>query len=105
MKFKIANKITDLFTDRIWTVDLSSSSKSYIKLVRFVKLARITVDTFAQNRMGFQCVALSYFVALSIIPFVAFIFAITGGLGLSDKVAQILYSTFPSNPEFVSLAM
>src|SRR5574344_1362653 len=105
IKLKITNKITHLFTDRISTVDLSSSSKSYIKLVRFVKLARITVDTFAQSRMGFQCVALSYFVALSIIPFVAFIFAITGGLGLSDKVAQLLYSTFPSNAEFDSLAM
>ena len=35
--------------------------------------------------MGFQCVALSYFMFMAIIPFMAFVFAVGNGLGLSDS--------------------
>ena len=63
-------RIFDLFTDRIWSIDaekVAQVSKGYARMVNFVKLIRITVNTFAENRMGFQCVALSYFVALALI--------------------------------------
>ena len=85
-------KIADLFTDRIWTIDTEKESAGYARLVHFVKIVRITLDTFAENRMGFQCVALSYFVALAIIPLIAIIFAITGGLGLEGYLDTFLQS-------------
>lgn len=95
----------DLFTDRIWTLDTKDSPRAWRGLVRLIKLVRITLDTFMRNRMGFQCVALSYFITLAIVPFVALIFAVTGGLGLSDKLTRILYTTFPANPEFINLVV
>ncbi|MBR3074887.1 MAG: hypothetical protein IKH11_03915, partial [Bacteroidales bacterium] len=64
-------RLKDLFTDHIWSIDtrkVSLVSKSYARLVTTVKLVRITINTFAENRMGFQCVALSYFVTLALIP-------------------------------------
>lgn len=85
-------KIADLFSDRIWTIDTEKESGGYARLVHFVKIVRITLDTFAENRMGFQCVALSYFVALAIIPLIALIFAITGGLGLEEYLQAFLLS-------------
>ena len=39
---KIASKITDLFSDRIWTLDTRSSTPAYAELVRIIKLIRIT---------------------------------------------------------------
>lgn len=102
---KIANSIADLFSDRIWTIDTSSSTKAYAGFIRFVKLVRITVNTFAENRMGFQCVALSYFVTLAIIPLLAFIFAVTGGLGLSTRISEFLYKVFPGDPHIVDSVM
>lgn len=102
---RIADKITVLFTDGIWSVDTSGAMKGYARLVRLVKLIRITVDSFSRNRMGFQCIALSYFVMMALIPFVAFLFAVTGGLGLSDVVAELLFKLFPANPEFVDTMM
>ena len=98
-------KFTDLFTDRIWKLDTRASSRPYRRLVRFIKLVRITVDTFAQNRMGFQCVSLSYFITLSLVPFLALMFALTGGLGLSDRFLELLYQVYPGHPEFINLAM
>ena len=86
-------RIFDLFTDRIWSIDaekVAQVSKGYARMVNFVKLIRITVNTFAENRMGFQCVALSYFVALALLPLLAFLFAVTGGMGLSGYIDTFL---------------
>ena len=100
---KIASKITDLFSDRIWTLDTRSSTPVYAELVRIIKLIRITFKTFTENRMGFQCVSLSYFITLALVPLMAFAFAVTGGLGLDNKIPEVLQFILPSNPEVVSL--
>ena len=102
---KISDKITVLFTDRIWSLNTSGCSKAYASLVHLLKLALITVNTFTQNKMGYQCIALSYFVMMALVPFVALLFALTGGLGLSDRISEVLYMIFPANPEFVSTMM
>lgn len=102
---RIPEKIAVLFTDRIWSLDTSGCSKTYASLVKLVKLVMITVNTFSLNKMGFQCIALSYFAMMALVPFVALMFAITGGLGLSDRIAEGLYKIFPANPEFVSTMM
>lgn len=100
---KIASKITDLFSDRIWTLDTGPGDRSYAGLVRVVKLVRITFRTFMENRMGFQCVSLSYFITLALVPLMAFAFAVTGGLGLDNKIPEVLQFILPANPEVVSL--
>lgn len=96
-------KFFDLFTDKLWTLETRPLSKAWKRLIRFIKLVRITLGTFAENRMGFQCVALSYFVTLAIVPMMAFIFAVSGGLGLADKVTDFLYRVIPSNVSFTGL--
>ena len=100
---KIASKITDLFSDRIWTLDTSGSGRAYAEMVRIIKLIRITFRTFTENRMGFQCVSLSYFITLALVPFIAFAFAVTGGLGLDGKIAEALQVALPTHPEIVSM--
>ena len=100
---KIASKITDLFSDRIWTLDTRSSTPAYAELVRIIKLIRITFKTFTENRMGFQCVSLSYFITLALVPLMAFAFAVTGGLGLDNKITEVLQFILPANPEVASL--
>ena len=75
---KLASKITDLFSDRIWTLDTSGSGRAYAEMVRIIKLIRITFKTFTENRMGFQCVSLSYFITLALVPLMAFAFAVAG---------------------------
>jgi membrane protein len=100
---KIARKITDLFSDRIWTLDTGKSSKLYAWIVRTWKIIRITFRTFTENRMGFQCVSLSYFITLALVPMIAFAFAITGGLGLESKITEVLQMALPSHPEIVTM--
>lgn len=92
-----------MFGDRLWSIDLSALSGSRRRFIKFIKLVRITVDTFTRNRMGFQCVALSYFVTLAIVPIIALAFALSGGLGLSGKVAEVAYTLFPDRQDIVDM--
>lgn len=105
MSRKTAYRIKVLFTERIWTLDTSGCSKLYCRLVRLIKLCRITISTFAENRMSFQCVALSYFITLAAVPFLAAIFAVTNGLGFTDRLPDILTKLFPANPDIVNIAL
>ncbi len=100
---KIADKFKDLFSDRIWTLEPGKDDRVYAWVVRTWKIIRITFKTFTENRMGFQCVSLSYFITLALVPFLAFAFAITGGLGLDDKITQVLGMILPTHPEIVDM--
>lgn len=90
-----------LFSNKLWTIDTTGEARWWRHMVRFFKLIRITFSSFMQNRMGFQCVALSYFFLMAIVPLVAFIFAIGGGLGIEDKLAEYMYVLVPSYPDLV----
>ena len=103
-KLQARSRLRTLFTDDIWSLDTSEPGTAYLHVARFIKLVRITVSTFMENRMGFQCVALSYFVTLAVVPFCAFIFAITGGLKISDKLSPVvsdLLSEYPDLAQFI----
>ena len=92
----------DLFSDRIWAINMENLSTARKRTARFIKLMRIVFSTFARNRMGFQCVALAYFCAIALIPLMAIIFAVTGGLGLQDNIVALLYNIIPNNPEMIN---
>ena len=103
--FRPGKKITDLFTEGLWRIDTASCSKGYAKLVRLVRIIRITIDSFFGNKMGFQCVALSYFSLLALIPLFGLVFAVALGLGLPDNISGIIFRIFPANPEFAGLVI
>lgn len=90
-------------SDRIWSFSLDGLSTAKRRLVKFIKLMRIILDTFAENRVGFQCVALSYFCAIALIPMLAIVFAVTDGLGVTDKVTVLLYSIIPNNADMIGV--
>ena len=91
-----------LLTDRIWTFDFAGLSKARRRMFKLFKLIRIVFEDFGKKRMGFQCVALSYFCALAFIPLLAVIFAITNGLGLTDKVLIFLQNALAGNAELIA---
>lgn len=99
---RIKQESLKLFGDQIWELPVENLSDAKRRLVRFIKLVKITFNEFAENRMGFQCVSLSYFCALAIIPFAAFIFAVSNGLGLHDKILEFTSHILPNNPDFIN---
>ena len=72
----------DFFKDDIWTIDLEELSKAKARFIKYTKVMMITIKTFANERIGFQAVALSFFSTMSVVPFIAIVFAITGFMTL-----------------------
>ena len=102
---KKIKKLKDFFKDDIWNLDLEELSKARARFIKYLKVMIITIKTFANERIGFQAVALSFFSTMSVVPFIAIMFAITGGLGLADKLKELLYSYFENSQQTIDIIL
>lgn len=102
---KKIKRLKDFFKDDIWTLDLEELSKARARFIKYLKVMIITIKTFANERIGFQAVALSFFSTMSVVPFIAIMFAITGGLGLADKLKELLYSYFENSQQTIDIIL
>lgn len=87
-------KLKNFFDEDIWLLELEELSKAKARFIKYVKVFLITVKTYTQQKIGPQAVALSYFSVMAVVPFMAIVFAVTGGLGLADKLKEMLYNNF-----------
>ena len=87
---KTYKSLRPAFTSDLWKIDLDTVSSAKRRFFRFMKLSRFTITEFAEQRMGFQCVALSYFGLLAVIPMLAFIFYVTDGLGATEWLNEFM---------------
>ena len=98
-------RLKNFMKDDIWTLDMEELSKAKARFIKYVKVMLITIKTFANERIGFQAVALSFFSTMSVVPFIAIIFAITGGLGLADKLKELLYGYFENTQQTIDIIL
>ncbi|MBE6250127.1 MAG: YihY/virulence factor BrkB family protein [Firmicutes bacterium] len=101
---KLSEKTTRLkqfFREDIWILDLEELSKARARFIKYLKVMLITIKTFANERIGFQAVALSFFSTMSVVPFIAIVFGITGGLGLEDHLKELLYDNFQNSQQTI----
>jgi membrane protein len=91
---KRTSKLKNFLRDGIWELELEELSKARARFIKYMKVLIITIKTFSTEKIGFQAVALSFFSTMSVIPFIAIVFAVTGGLGLADKLENFLYGYF-----------
>lgn len=88
------HRLKDFFREDIWTLEMEELSKAKARFVKYIKVLIITVKTYTQQKIGPQAVALSFYSVMAVVPFMAIVFAITGGLGLSDWLKEIVHANF-----------
>lgn len=94
-------RLKDFLNEDIWKIELEELSKARARFIKYMKILLITIRTFSAEKIGFQAVALSFFSTMSVVPFIAIVFAITGGLGLADKLAEFLYGYFQNSQQVI----
>lgn len=102
---KQTRRIKDFINEDIWRIELEELSKARARFVKYVKILLITIRTFSAEKIGFQAVALSFFSTMSVVPFIAIVFAITGGLGLADKLQELLYGYFENSTQIIDFVI
>ena len=98
---KKTRKIRDFVSYDIWTLDLEELSKAKARFIKYIKVLFITIRTFSNEKIGFQAVALSFFSTMSVVPFIAVAFTVSGGLGLADRLKQLLYQYFENSQQTI----
>ena len=98
---KRTSKLKSFLRDDIWELELEEFSKARARFIKYMKVLIITIKTFSAEKIGFQAVALSFFSTMSVVPFIAIVFAVTGGLGLADKLETLLYSYFENSQQTI----
>ena len=95
----------NFINEDIWKLELEELSKARARFFKYVKILLITIRTFSAEKIGFQAVALSFFSTMSVVPFIAIVFAITGGLGLADKLQEFLYGYFENSTQIIDFVI
>ena len=99
--------LKNFFKEDIWTLELEELSRAKARFIKYLKIFLITVKTYTHQKIGPQVVALSFFSVMAVVPFMAIVFAITGGLGLADGLKELVYNNFngSSSQQIVEIAM
>ena len=98
-------RLKDFFKNDIWELDLEEFSKAKARAIKYLKVAAITIKTFSSEKIGFQAVALSFFSTMSVVPFVAIIFAITDGFGIAEPLKDLLYQYFDNSQQTIDMIL
>ena len=83
-------RIIRFLTHDVWLLKESDFSRWKARGVRDLKTMVLMVNTFSDQKIGYQITALAYKSMLSVVPAIAIGFYLTDGLGLREKFAQIL---------------
>ena len=84
--------IVSFFTHDMWLVKHEDLGKWKSRMLRDAKIVYLMMDTFSDQKIGFQVTALAYQSMMSVVPFLAIAFYLTAGVGLSDQLADFLYA-------------
>ena len=98
-------RVKRFMTEDIWNLDIEEFSRAKARSIKYLKVLIITIKTFSAEKIGFQAVALSFFGTMAMVPFLAIVFAITGGLGLADKLKELLYEYFVNSQETIDMVL
>ncbi|MBQ2102004.1 MAG: YihY/virulence factor BrkB family protein [Bacteroidales bacterium] len=100
----MTSRVVRFITIDMWRMNADDLEHRKARLLKDAKVAVLTFNTFSNQKIGFQATALSYQSVMSIVPFLAIAFYLTGGLGLSDKLSAFLYANI-SNERLINSLM
>ena len=90
-------------TEDIWKLDLDDFGRAKTQLIKYLRVAVITVKEAGINHLGLYAFSLSFFTTMAMVPFAAVAFAVTEGFGLKATLQNLLLEYFSDNREIVQL--
>ncbi|MFL5270719.1 MAG: hypothetical protein ACJ79E_01440, partial [Anaeromyxobacteraceae bacterium] len=102
----LPERLALFFTEEIWAVRVRELRRGRALLYRASRVAYSTVRGFFANRLTVRAAALTYFSVLSVVPFLAFAFAVLKGFGayasfIEGTARPFLHETFGGNAELL----
>ncbi|MBQ8021986.1 MAG: YihY/virulence factor BrkB family protein [Bacteroidales bacterium] len=106
MKLKeLIARIKSFILKDIWTLNMEELSKTKARLVSDARVVINAIHQIGENSVGMLSASLCYFCMMAVVPFLAVCFAMTGGLGLSEKLKEILFSNFGPDNALINMIL
>ncbi len=86
----------------IWHMDMSELTIMKARMIKYLKVLIITIKGFTNDKVSLQATTLSYFSAMSVVPFVSVMFIITNGFGIDESLEALIYKNFAGNEKIIS---
>jgi membrane protein len=98
-----AQRVRDFFGTQIWDVRVGELPPGKAALYRASRIVHVTARALLDDRLTFRAAALTYFTVLSVVPFLAFAFAVLKGFGayrsfVEGAVRPYVDANFAANP-------
>ena len=97
-------RIIKFVTEDIWNVNIDDFSRGKARLIKDIKTVQVMMNTFSEQKMGFQISALSFQSTMAVVPMVAIAFFFASGVGMSDMLKEFLYANV-SNTNLIDTVM
>ncbi|MCI1779896.1 MAG: YihY/virulence factor BrkB family protein [Bacteroidales bacterium] len=97
--------LVKFLTFDIWHINLEDFGKAKRNLIRYIKVAIVTVKETKTVRLGMFAVNLSYFSGMAIIPFAAVALVLTKGVGIENVLQSLLMKAFSGNQEVIKYVL
>ncbi len=94
--------LVKFITEDIWHLDLDDFGKAKRRMLKYLQVAIITIKQVGKDKLGLNAIALTFFSAMSVAPFAALAFAITGSAGLEKRLQELLLESFHGNEEVIN---
>ena len=96
------NRIVRFITHDIWFLDEQDFSRWKARLVKDVRTVVLMLNTFNDQKIGYQITALAYRSMMAVVPAIAICFYLTDTVGLRDRFESILLSHIDGNEPIVN---
>ena len=101
----MVKRINDFIREDVWELNYQALSRTKARLVRDLMVTIDAIRGMNEKNLGLLSVSLCYFCTLAFVPFLAVCFAVTGGLGLSDSLTEMLYEYFSGNQQIIDMVV
>ena len=99
----LVKKVNNFIKEDVWELNVEALSRTKARLVRDLMVTLDAIRGMNEKNLGLLSVSLCYFCTLAFVPFLAVCFAVTGGLGLSDSLTEMLYEYFSGNQQIIDM--
>ena len=95
-------RIVRFVTHDLWLINTEDFSRLKGRLVRDLKTVVLMMNTFSDQKIGYQITALAYRSMLAVVPAIAIGLYLTDGVGLRDRFAQLLYQNLSGEDRIIT---
>jgi membrane protein len=103
----VRHRMRAFFFERVWETPPGHLDRGHAFGYRLARIVSAVYQGFLEKRLTFRAAALTYFSALSVVPFLAFAFSVIKGFGayrrlVNDSLDPYLRATFGGNPALMT---